>query len=112
MSNLSIIPALLVLLLKFAWLPLAGSTVRAAADRVVGEATRTGRYAVFDAPLPEVEEEMGEDGGGGGCAMAPVFPADGGPLDPMLPALVGSLLAFLVWKRRRRFRQAALSMIF
>ena len=47
-------------------------------------------------------------GGGGGCVAAPVLPGGGGPLDPTLPALVGFLLIYLLWGRRRPMRQAAL----
>ena len=47
-------------------------------------------------------------GGGGGCVAAPVLPGGAGPLDPTLPALVGLLLIYLLWGRRRPMRQAAL----
>ena len=46
--------------------------------------------------------------GGGGCAAVPVLPGGGGPLDPTLPALVGLVLAYLMFRRRRPMRQAAL----
>ena len=54
--------------------------------------------------------EVGVDnvgGGGGGCTAAPVLAGVGGPLDPTLPALVGLVLAWLVFGRRWRARQAA-----
>ena len=47
-------------------------------------------------------------GGGGGCAAVPVLPGGGGPLDPTLPALVGLVLAYLMFRRRRPVRHAAL----
>ena len=47
-------------------------------------------------------------GGGGGCVAVPVLPGGGGPLDPTLPALVGLVLAYLMFRRRRPMRQAAL----
>lgn len=91
-----------------AWVPLPGSRVQPEADRVVAETTQTGQYAIFDAPLPEMVEDMEDDGdGGGGCAAVPVFP--GGPVDPTLGALVGLLLICLLWRRRRPTRQAALA---
>jgi len=46
-------------------------------------------------------------GGGGGCAAVPVLPGGGGPFDPTLPALVGLLLVYAVF-RRRPMRQVAL----
>ena len=45
--------------------------------------------------------------GDGGCAALPVLPG-GGPLDPTLPALVGLLMVYLLFGRRRPMRQAAL----
>ena len=45
-------------------------------------------------------------GVGGGCAVVPVLP--GGPADPTLSVLVGLLLLYLVFGRRRPMRQAAL----
>ena len=39
--------------------------------------------------------------GGGGCAAAPLLGGGAGPLDPTLPALVGLLLIYLLWGRRR-----------
>ena len=45
--------------------------------------------------------------GDGGCAALPVLPG-GGPLDPTLPALVGLLLIYLLFGRRRPMRHAAL----
>ena len=47
-------------------------------------------------------------GSGGGCVAVPVLPGGGGPLDPTLPALVGLLLVYLMFGRRRPLRQAAL----
>ena len=44
--------------------------------------------------------------GGGGCVAAPVLPGGAGPMDPTLPALVGFLLIYLFWGRRRPLRQA------
>ena len=46
--------------------------------------------------------------GGGGCVAMPVLPGGRGPLDPTLPALVGLVLAYLMFRRRRPMRQAAL----
>ena len=45
-------------------------------------------------------------GGDGGCAALPVLP--GGPLDPTLTALVGLLMVYLMFRRRRPMRSAAL----
>ena len=39
--------------------------------------------------------------GGGGCVAVPVLPGGGGPLDPTLPALVGLVLAYLMFQRFR-----------
>ena len=47
-------------------------------------------------------------GGGGGCVAVPVLPGGGGPQDPTLPALVGLVLAYLMFRRRRPMCQAAL----
>ena len=87
-----------------AWVSLPGSMVQADADRVVAEATQTGEYAIFDAPLPEVSE--GGDGGGG-CAAVAVLP--GGPVDPTLGVLVSLLLVYLISGRWRPVRQAVLA---
>ena len=46
--------------------------------------------------------------GGGGCAAAPLLAGGAGPLDPALPALVGFLLVYLLWGRRRPMRPAVM----
>ena len=43
--------------------------------------------------------------GDGGCVAVPVLPGGGGPVDPTLPALVGLILAWLVFGRRHQMRQ-------
>ena len=47
-------------------------------------------------------------GGGGGCVAVPMLPGGGGPLDPTLPALVGLVLAYLMFRRRRPMRHAVM----
>ena len=64
-----------------------------------------GYSVIYDAI--EVNVDNG-GGGGGGCVAVPVLPGGGGPLDPTLPALVGLVLAYLMFRRRRPMRQAAL----
>jgi len=46
--------------------------------------------------------------GDGGCVAVPVLPGGGGPLDPTLPALVGLVLAYLMFGRRRAVREVTL----
>ena len=46
--------------------------------------------------------------GDGGCVAVPVLPGGGGPLDPTLPALVGLVLAYLMFGRRRVVREVTL----
>ena len=46
--------------------------------------------------------------GDGGCVAVPVLPGGGGPLDPTLPALVGLVLAYLMFGRRRAIREVTL----
>lgn len=47
-------------------------------------------------------------GGGGGCVALPVLPGGGGPVDPTLTVVVGLLMLYLMFGRRRPMRHAAL----
>ena len=47
-------------------------------------------------------------GGGGGCVALPVLPGGGGPVDPTLTVVVGLLMLYLMFGRRRPVRHAAL----
>ena len=87
------------------WMAIAGSMVKPDDDIVVAEVTDTGQFGIFDAPIPEAEQDVPGDGGGGGCAVLPVSP--GGPSDPTLMALVGLAALYLVFRRRHLMRLAA-----
>ena len=62
-----------------------------------------GEMVVYDSIEVSVDN-IGD--GGGGCVAVPVLP--GGPLDPTLPALVGLLLAYVIFRWRRPMRPAAM----
>ena len=62
-----------------------------------------GEMVVYDSIEVSVDN-IGD--GDGGCVAAPVLP--GGPLDPTLPALVGLLLVYAMFRRLRPLRPAAL----
>ena len=47
-------------------------------------------------------------GSGGGCVALPVLPGGGGPVDPTLTVVVGLLMLYLMFGRRRPMRHAAL----
>lgn len=102
-----------------AWTEISGATVDADADRVEGETTQTGQFAIFHVEMMEmmiVDEDAGTpdamepepdmmaqvgDGGGGGCAMLPMLPPGGGPPDdPTLIGLLGLVTAYLLFRRR------------
>ena len=61
-------------------------------------------YNVFYDVIDVSIDNFGD--GGGGCVAVPVLPGGGGPLDPTLPALVGLVLAYLMFGRLRPARQA------
>ena len=61
-----------------------------------------GYSVIYDAVQVNVDNV-----GDGGCAALPLLP--GGRVDPVLPALVGLALAYLMWRRQRPNRQAALA---
>ena len=62
-------------------------------------------YSVIYDSIEVSVDNVGD--GGGGCTAVPMLPGGGGPFDPTLPALVGLLLVYAVY-RRRPMRQAAL----
>ena len=62
-------------------------------------------YSVIYDSIEVTVDNVGD--GGGGCTAVPMLPGGGGPFDPTLPALVGLLLVYAVY-RRRPMRQAAL----
>ena len=84
---------------------IAGSTVKPDDDIVVAEVMHTGQFGIFDAPIPDADQDVPGGGGGGGCAVLPVSP--GGPSDPTLMALVGLAALYLVFRRRHLMRPAA-----
>ena len=45
-------------------------------------------------------------GGGGGCVALPVLPGGGGPVDPTLTVVVGLLMLYLMFGRRRPMHAA------
>ena len=87
------------------WVAIAGSTVKPDDDIVVAEVMHTGQFGIFDAPIPDADQDVPGGGGGGGCAVLPVSP--GGPSDPTLMALVGLAALYLVFRRRHLMRPAA-----
>ena len=94
-----------------AWLSIsqAGDRVRVSVDRAgLGSGDYTGMLSVTSngGDWPVTVSMRVRGGGGGGCAVLPVLP--GGSPDPTLPALVGLLMVYLVFGRRRPMRQAAL----
>ena len=62
-------------------------------------------YSVIYDSIEVTVDNVGD--GGGGCTAVPMLPGGGGPFDPTLPALVGLLLVYALY-RRRPMRQAAL----
>ena len=62
-------------------------------------------YSVIYDSIEVTVDNVGD--GDGGCTAVPMLPGGGGPFDPTLPALVGLLLVYALY-RRRPMRQAAL----
>ena len=65
-----------------------------------------GESVVYDSI--EVSVDNVGDGGGGGCVALPVLPGGGGPVDPTLTVLVGLLMLYLMFGRRRPMRHAVI----
>ena len=65
-----------------------------------------GQSVIYDSIEVSVDNVGG--GGGGGCVAVPVLPGGGGPVDPTLTVLVGLLMLYMMFGRRRPMRRTAL----
>ena len=65
-----------------------------------------GESVVYDSIEVSVDNVGG--GGGGGCVAVPVLPGGGGPVDPTLTVVVGLLMLYMMFGRRRPMRRTAL----